>query len=110
MAPLKLEVDEVNTHAAVCRATEALGFKIIHELRTYCVPHELRSVALLYAASYLKNQGNVTTRISMGNAIHMVKRPQSTRTAQVGGDFNFPYYLNFHHTMCNCEHCGFKTK
>jgi len=90
MAPFELKVDEVNAHAAVCRATEAPGFKIKHELKTYCVPHELRSVARLYAASYLKNQGNVATRISMGNAVHMAKRPQSTRTAQVGGALTFP--------------------
>ena len=59
MVPLELKVDEVNAHAAVCSATEALGFQIKHKLKTYCIPHELHSEALLLAASHLKNQGNV---------------------------------------------------
>ena len=69
--PSELKLDVVNGHAVLCRASEALGFQIKHELQTYCKTHEERAAALIYAADYLGNQEDGSTRVALGVSVEL---------------------------------------
>ena len=60
----------VDTYMVLCRAAEAGGFQIRHDLETYITTHEQRAEALEFAAMFIRKTKG-TTRIGLGSAAQL---------------------------------------
>ena len=60
----------VNTYMMMCRAAEAFGCQIRHDLKTFVSTHEGRAHALLFAAEFVYEKDG-TGRIALGSSVQL---------------------------------------
>ena len=93
-ASLSISTDEkyevVDTYMALCRAAEAGGFQIKHDLETYISTYEGRADALLFAADFVRTNGS-TDRIALGSSAQLRAAARRHRSMAARGRAQLPF-------------------